>query len=147
MGQRLPLQTVYKLVVCIWLKQAVYSIKKILPVPHRLLLWEICVCPACFGVYMDTQSCAAEELSSSRAELLYILSRSEEFIFKSSNFSLCGLFSSPWKGCIISCKKAAQAIWDKRAFLNSCIWAHASTTLQLHMKMKMKMKMKNWCTL
>lgn len=45
------------------------------------------ICPACFGVYVDTWSNAAEEMSSpfpllqqSRTHS-YLLSRSEEFIF------------------------------------------------------------------
>lgn len=126
MGQRLPLQTVYKLLVCIWLKEEVYSIKKILPLLHRLLLWGMCVCPACFGVYMDTWSHAAEEmifpaplLPPAPAEQSYSASwvGLRNLSSKSSNFCLCGCYSrSHGKGIKLAAKRQHRLFGTKECF-------------------------------
>lgn len=57
------LQTAYRLLVCIWLKQEVYSIKKDTASATQTFLVRN-IYPAFFSVYGDTWSHDAEEVSS-----------------------------------------------------------------------------------
>lgn len=107
MGQRLPLQTVYRLIVCIWLKQEAYSIKKKDTVSAAQIVRNLCPPRLLWNVHGYMESCCwGDELPipPTSAEQSYptLWVGLRNLSAKSSTFSLCGCYFLPYRNGVKS---------------------------------------------